>query len=194
MNKIGPPLEALLRRLADTPPDFLDEPRIGNTGQVFVPAVVNDLLAKIAQRLPQAGLEAFRGRDASTDRNRLLLVMIMVWLLADEWFADAQLPIAEVLGLLNQTARELALSTNAQKFIADPDRREELARLSLARLGFRPEGETPEQATDRLSALSVTERNRLLDASRAAEARAKAIREQLIKKQAEASADKWTRE
>lgn len=194
MNKIGPPLETLLRRLADTPPDFLDEPRIGNTGQVFVPAVVNDLLAKIAHRLPQAGLEAFSGRDAGTDRNRLLLVMVMVWLLADEWFAKAQLPIPEVLGLLNQTARELAASTNAQKFIADPDRREELARLSLARLGFRPEGETPEQATDRLSALSVTERNRLLEASRAAEVRAKAIREQLIKKQAEASADKWTRE
>ena len=55
-------------------------------------------------------------------------------------------------------------------------------------------GETVAQATDRLSAISGTERRRLLEASRAAEARARAIREALIKKQAEESADKWTRE
>ena len=64
----------------------------------------------------------------------------------------------------------------------------------LARLRFRPQGESVAQATDRLSALSGIERKRLLAASRAAEARARAIREALIRKQAEASADKWSRE
>jgi hypothetical protein len=64
----------------------------------------------------------------------------------------------------------------------------------LARLDCRPEGETIAQATDRLSGLSGTERRRLLEASRASEQRARAIREALAKKAAEESADKWTRE
>lgn len=193
MNKSGPPLELLLRRLADTPPDFLDEPQIGGSGQIFVPAVVNDLLTRITQVQTPEVLNRFRGKD-SADRNRLQLVLIMAWLLADEWFAEADLAPDQVLDLLDGTARELAASTSAKKFITDPDRREELVRTGLARLGYRPAGETGAQATDRLSALSVTERNRLLEASRAAEARARKIREQLIQKQAEASADKWTRE
>jgi hypothetical protein len=194
MDKVGPTLETLLRRLSDTPPDFMTEPRIGKTGEVFVPAVVNDLMVQVAQRLTLSELKTFEGQDLRTDRNRLMLVQIMAWLLADAWFIQARPLAASVFVLLDQTARELAASASAQQFIDDPDRREELVRLCLARLGFRPNGESIEQATDRLSALSSVERNRLLEASRAAEARARAIREQLIKKQAEASADKWTRE
>jgi len=78
--------------------------------------------------------------------------------------------------------------------VQDPDRREELARVLLAHLGYRPAGETEAQASDRLSRISGTERQRLLAASRAAEERARAIREALAKKAAEESADKWTRE
>lgn len=194
MNKTGPLLETLLRRLADTPPDFLDEPRIGGKGQIFVPAVVNDLLATLATGASQAALERFRGQNVANDRNRLMLVLILCWLLADDWFATAGLPQADILRLLDETAGELAASAVAEKYLHDPERREELARLTLARLGYRPAGETPEQASDRLSALSATERRRLLAASREAEARARAIREELLRKQAEASADKWTRE
>lgn len=190
MNQNGPLLENLIHRLTDTPPEFLDEPRIGTQGQVFVPALVNDLLGRIAQRASLKALEPFQG----TDRNYLMLTMIMVWLLADEWFADAGLEQAKILSLLGKTAHELATSATASKYINDPDRREELVRLSLARLGYRPAGETPAQATDRLAALSTTERKRLLEASRAAEVRARTIREALIRKQAEESADKWTRE
>lgn len=194
MERPGPPLETLLRRIADTPPDFLDEPRIGSAGLVHVPAVVNDLLASVSQRAAPAALERFRGKDAAADRNRLLLTLVMCWLLADEGFQAAGLPQPELLLVLDDTARELAAHAGAHKYIQDPDRREELVRVVLARLGLRPAGETPEQAADRLSALSASERQRLLDASRAAEARARAIREALVRKQAEASADKWTRE
>ena len=38
-------LDALLRRLIDTPPDFLDPPRRGREGQLQVAAVLNDVLA-----------------------------------------------------------------------------------------------------------------------------------------------------
>jgi hypothetical protein len=194
MHQPGPPLETLLRRLADTPQEFLDEPRIAAVGQVFVPAVVNDLLARISTRAAVLALEPFRGNDRAIDRNRLMVTMVMTWLLADEWFERLRLPQADLLQVLNETATELAAYAAAQKYLLDPQRREELARLSLARLGLRPAGETAEQATDRLSAISAPERNRLLQASRAAQERARAIREALVRQQAEAAADKWTRE
>ncbi len=203
MNRTGPVLETLLRRLADTPPDFLDEPRVGAAGErggIFVPALVNDLLSRLSHlssrpghRISRDALEPFHGRGPA-DRNRLALVMILVWFLADEWFEQARPEQEAVLRLLDATAAELAESAAARKYVEDPERREELARLALARLDFRPAGETEAQAADRLSALSATERRRLLEASRKAQARARAVREALIRKQAEAAADKWTRE
>ncbi|MCL2161728.1 MAG: hypothetical protein FWH56_07590 [Betaproteobacteria bacterium] len=193
MNRPGPVLEILLRRLADTPPDFLAEPRIGRRGEVFVPALVNDLFVRLGHRISHDALKSFHEQESAA-RNRLSVAMILVWLLSDEWFAQACPEREAVLRLLMDTAGELAQSAAAQKYVNDPERREELARLTLARLDFRPAGETEAQATDRLSALSATERRRLVQASREAQARARAIREALLRKQAEESADKWTRE
>ena len=190
----GPPLETLLRRLADTPPDFLDEPRTGSSGQVFVAAVVNDLLAQGPGRVGVQELRRFEAAGSSADKARLRMVLIMAWLLADETFRDAGLARADALTIIDETAGELAALAPAARYLQDPDRREELVRVLLARLELRPQGETVEQAMDRLSALSATERRRLLAASRAAEARAREIREALVRKAAEASADKWTRE
>lgn len=192
MQHPGPPLETLLRRLADTPPDFLDEPRTATSGQVRVAAVVNDLLARGSGRASLQELQRFEGRTA--DAPRLRMALVMAWLLADDAFAPARLARPDVLRLLDETARELASQASATKYLQDADRREELVRVLLARLDMRPRGETVEQATDRLSALSATERQRLLQASRAAEARAREIREALVRKAAEESADKWTRE
>jgi hypothetical protein len=185
----------LTRRLTDTPPDFLDDPMVGAVGKVFVPALVNDLLHMHGTRTDAAALEPFRGRDQKADRNRLSLTMIAAWLLADDWFLSLRIPPRDILELLNSGIAELAAAgTAAQKFVFDPERREELVRLTLARLNYRPAGETEAQATDRLSSLSATERRRLVEASRAAEMRARAIREALVRKAAEESADKWTRE
>jgi hypothetical protein len=194
MERPGPLLEALTHRLAETPQDFLEEPLIRGTGAVPAVAIVNDLLLLHGARAPLTALQNFVGTDPRNDRNRLALVMIASWLLADEWFVAAGVPQAALVRLLTETIAELAAATPAHKFTTDPDRREELARLTLARLGFRPQGETIPQATDRLTSLSSTERKRLLAESRAAEKRAREIREALARKAAQESADKWSRE
>ena len=194
MNKTGPVLEILTRRLAETPPDFLAEPVVAGSGSVMVPALVNDLAAMHGARLPQARLGAFAGTAAHVDRNRLALVMIAVWLLADDWFLGQQIAPAMLADLLIDPMAELAVGTPAHKFVNDPERREELARVILAFLDYRPQGESEAQATDRLAAVSATARRKLLAASRASEQRARQIREALAKKAAEESADKWTRE
>jgi hypothetical protein len=194
MNQSGPVLETLTRRLSETPPDFLAEPLVAGKGSVVVAALVNDLARMHGARLPAASLAAFAGTAPHVDRNRLALVMIAVWLLADEWFLARALAPDVLAGLLLEPMSELAVGTPAHKFVNDPDRREELARVTLAFLDYRPQDETLAQATDRLAAISATARRKLLAASRASEQRAREIRAALEKKAADESADKWTRE
>ena len=197
MHTPGPHLATLTHRLADTPVEFLAEPRIAgvaNAQAVSVAALVNDILFMHGERAPAASLQGFQGAQVKADRNRLALAMIACWLLADDWFLAQELAQHDLLQVLGEATRELAAATPAHQFTQDPERREELARIVLARLGFRPGDESVAQATDRLSAISGTERRRLLEASRLAEQRAREIREALAKKAAEESADKWSRE
>jgi len=194
MQQEGPILESLTRRLAETPEEFLSEPRIGTTGRIQVAAVVSDLLRMLNAQAEAGELSRFLGNDVRRDRNRLAITLLLCWLVSDEWFRQIKLDRQSILGLLDTDAAEMANQMAARKFVTDPDRREELARLALARLGFRPAGETVAQAQDRLTTLNSAERARVMKAARAAEERARQIREALAKKAAEESADKWTRE
>src|SRR5262249_5083112 len=139
-------------------------------------------------------LAAFAGEDARRDRNRLAITLLLCWLLADDWFRQHPQSAEPLLKLLAEAGAQLAGQVASQRFVRDPDRREELARLALARLGYRPAGESAAQAQDRLTSISSSERARVMQASRAAEERARAIREALMKKAAQESADKFTRE
>lgn len=194
MSREGPALEPLLRRLAETPPDFQAEPRVGAHGRVHVAAVVADLCDRIGIEVPPGGLDRFAPQGARADRNRLAIALLQVWLLAGDELAAAGLDGAGVFRALVDGAAELAPHTPAPRFIDDPERREELVRHLLARLGLRPRGESEAEAQDRLTSLSAAERARVMAASRAAEERARKIREALAKKAAEEAADKWTRE
>jgi hypothetical protein len=194
MQKEGPPLQQLLHRITATPPDFMAEPRIGNKGEVHTVAVVRDLLAAKGHVVDISNLSALAGRDVKTDRNRLSIALLMTWLLADPALTIERERLADILTLLKDDATRLAAYTNARQLFEDLERREELARLTLSKLGLRPAGESVAQAQDRFTSISSLERARLLAASQEAEARARAIREQLAKKAAEESANKWTRE
>jgi hypothetical protein len=180
MKEEGPLIESLTRRIAETPAEYLLAPRIGAEGDVHVPAIVYDTLRRRGIAIPLPELAVFAGRDPKSDRVRLSITLLACWLLADDG--------------LELVPTDLAVHGTAARLLQDPDRREELARLTLARLGLRPAGETIAQAQDRLTTLSSAERERVLKASRQAEERARAIRAALVRKAAEESADKWTRE
>jgi hypothetical protein len=190
----GPTLETLTRRITETPQDFLAEPKIGRTGTIMVSAVVNDLLTHLGAGPVTGSLAAFDGSDVRRDRNRLSVTLLICWLLADDWFKALKLEATRVVHLLNEVATQLAGQVASKNYLNDVDRREELVRTVLARLDCRPAGETMAQAQDRLTRLSSVERERVLKASREAEERSRAIRAALVKKAADESADKWTRE
>lgn len=194
MNPIpGPPLERLTRRLIDTPREFLDPPRTGSGGQVVVAALVADLVAMHGGRATLRELAPFRP-EADATPAFLTLVAVAAWWLADEALLAGPLPQAKLVSLLVGPVGDLAREAQATRYVDEPDRREEFTRVLLDRLGLVPEGETAAQAQDRLASVSSLERRRLLEASRAAEERARAIREALARKAAEESADKWSRE
>jgi hypothetical protein len=194
MKTEGPALESMLRRVMETPQDFLAEPRLGSSAGVGVAAVVGDLWRLLSHRPGPEVLALGGARGGSGDRNRLAVILLLCWLLADESFRSRPPSPEDLRTLLGEGAEELAAQVTAAKFISDPHRRDELVRFSLARVGLRPRGESVAQAQDRLTSLSSVERARVMKASRAAEQRAREIREALARKAAEESADKWTRE
>ena len=195
MKTEGPLLETLTRRLSETPPEFLLEPRIGKQGAVNVAAAVNDTLVALGHSaLSQNDAKIFAGADAKQDRNRLQVTLIACWLLYDEWFRAHNADTERALSFLQNDVRAMSAVTNAQKFVNDPDRREELARVALNAFDLRPFGETETQAQDRLTTLNAAERERVIQAARAAEQRAQAVRAALAKKAAEEAAAKAYRE
>ena len=193
MSDEGPELAALVRRLAETPAEFLDEPRIGTTGRVSVAAVVFDLIHDLGGTgRPHVHLP-FLSEDPS-DRNAMRITLIACWLLHDPWFrANRELGWRAHAFLIEEPPL-LANVVEAERFVSDPERREELVRHCLARLDLRPRGETDEQAEDRRVALDSVERRQVIEATRAAEERARRVREQIRRKAAEEAAAKAARE
>jgi hypothetical protein len=195
MDVEGPPLEALTRRLAECPADFMAEPRVGAAGQVHVAAVVADLLRDLGgPPITNAQRDSFQAADAKRYRNWLQLVLITAWLLHDPWFRAQQRFGAAAGDFLTGGLAQLSALTAAGTFITDGDRREELVRLALRDLGLRPAGESLAQAQDRLTNLSTVERQRVIEAAQQAEARAQAVREAMAKQAAEEAAAQYSRE
>lgn len=193
----GPLLETLTRRLAETPPEFLAEPRMGAAGVVHVDAVISDLLRELGgPPLTASQAQAFRPPASAAKKRRrpLRLALLAAWLLFDPWFQGKDLANAARAFFISEELEQMALSVDAPRVVADGDRREELVRLCLRALGLRPAGESEAQAHDRLLTISTAERERVIKAARAAEERAREIREAMARKAAEEAADKWTRE
>lgn len=193
LSTFGPPLEVLMRRIAEAGSDVLIEPRIGAQGVAPVDAVVLDLFELLSLEIPTS-LEEFGVNKSVQDRRRLQITLLLTWLCADESLQAHLKNAALLLQILQQVPAELARYTTVEQLVSDMDRREELARLTLARMQLLPFGETAAQAQDRLNVLSSAERERLVAASRAAQARARELREAMARQAAEEAADKMGRE
>jgi hypothetical protein len=153
---------------------------------------VADLLRDLGGEQRLIDIRPFRSDD-SKDANRLSAILVACWLLHDDAFIGGRFHDA-VFNFLVTDIPELAQVVPARQLVNDADRREELIRLALKSLGLRPARETPAQAQDRLTTVSTVERRRVVAAARAAEERARAIREAMAKKAAEEAAARYMRE
>ncbi|MBI5597056.1 MAG: hypothetical protein HY928_13265 [Elusimicrobia bacterium] len=196
MQGPGLVLERLSRRLAECPPDFLADPaRLGGPG-VVVPAVAADLLCSLGgsplDEVRAAGIQG--AESAPFARNRLGLALAACWLLADPWFREAGGLAARAEALLRSGLDALAGAVRFEECVTAADRREELVRVVLAALGLRPDGETPEQAEDRLRSLDSVETRRVAELSAERTARAREVARRMARKAAAEAAAKVSRE
>lgn len=182
MEAEGPVLESLTRRLEECPAEFLLPPAV-----ISVNAIVCDHLRAMGVGTPE-GL-----RDTG-HAAYLAVVAIACWLLHDDWFLGRPQLAPRMQQFLNDGLESLAGTVQPKEFVTDPDRREELVRVSLAHLGLRPQGESLAQAKDRMTALDSVERVRVLRDTQEAEARAQEVRKMMAKRAAEEAAAKATRE
>jgi hypothetical protein len=194
MKSEGLPLEILLRRLTECPPEFWDtslfpsnEPFDVHSAKTV--AIACDLCRAVERDFdPQALTTKLKPKTA----NHSILLRIVAWLLYDDWFVTqtAWLDLIIALMACNKLIK-LSSMVDAKQFVMDPDRREELARIALAELELRPRGETVPQATDRLTTLDSVERDRILKATLAAEKRAREVREAMERAKAQESASRY---
>jgi hypothetical protein len=192
MSIEGPDIRELTRHLAECPPAFLEEPvQPSGQGGVHVHAVLSDLLVAMgADRLSSQEVAAFRYTNKKSvrgERNRLRIALLGAWLFS-HWGLRGAEAAAKLRRWLAEGLEPLAKLIVADDLVRDSDRREEFARLCLAALDMRPLGESPAQAQNRLSALSSVERERVVAEARAAEERARQVREEMLRKQREAEA------
>lgn len=194
MKEEGPILDRLTHRLAECPPDFLAEPRIGNKAGVSTAAVVYDLLFELGGSWPDPALTGQFTAVSADRRNLLRLIAVAGWLLHDDWFCSQRRFAPQAGAWLKNGLDELAELVAADQFVNDPDRREELARLCLSALELRPAGESEHQAEDRMKTLNSVERIRLIKATQEQQKRARQLREEMRRKEAEEAAAKVNRE
>nr|WP_052478343.1 hypothetical protein [Kibdelosporangium sp. MJ126-NF4]CEL17722.1 hypothetical protein [Kibdelosporangium sp. MJ126-NF4]CTQ91054.1 hypothetical protein [Kibdelosporangium sp. MJ126-NF4] len=174
-------LSRLTRRLAETPTDFTSE-------ATFAPAVISDVLRAAGRE----GLNADTARPfLDMDPRWRELVLISCWLLADEPFREVT-QHEQVLGFLSESLPKLAELVEPRRFVSDPDRREELARLAMLAFAVMPEGETAEQAADRLTTVDSVRRYEVLSATKAAEQRAAAVRRAMEAERAREAAARYS--
>lgn len=196
---VGPPIEALTRRLLAAPPVLFDPDAIARV------AVVADLLRDlsgdpllrpdaVAVVVPSAR-RSFWNRPPAHPKphNREFLIVLTAYLLHNPAFFNAGL-VDAATALLTSGLDDLAVTVDAGLCVTDADRREELARTVLEAVGLLPEGETAEQAADRLATVSSSDRARVVRETRAAEERARVVLEAIRRKAAEDAAAKAMRE
>lgn len=173
----------LTRRLADTPPDFLADP-----ATVAVSAVVSDVLLMAGgAALDAAGAARFETPDPRWRR----LVLVTCWLLADPALRESD-PATVERWLTDPALARLAQLVDPPRFTQDPDRREELARLTLRALSLRPAAESPAQSADRLSTVDSVRRQEVLVAAKEAEERAAAVRRAMEEQRAKEAAARYS--
>jgi hypothetical protein len=197
MEREGPLLEGLTRRLGECPIEFLGDPSAEARvpGSIDVAAIVCDHFRAMGTTFPASDVVAkFLPWSTPESLNRLRVIAIATWLLHDDWFLsrkDLGLPMQSLLG---EKLDSLATVVRAETFVTDPDRREELVRTCLKHLGLRLQGETEVEAADRLASLDSLERERILRDTAQAEKRARAVREMMARRAAAEAAAKTSRE
>jgi hypothetical protein len=193
-------MAALLRHLADAPLDWLAPPELGRTPGVRVSALLADCFDALAAD-PLDAREAAVCESSNKDAlGRLRLAMLSLWILHQPELQRSlcgqmdAVRRAALLDFLQQDLGRRAAHLSAERVMESSEGREELVRQLLHRLDLLPEDESVTTFNYRLKARDSIEQAQLVAAARAAEERARKLREAMARKAAEEAAMKYNRE
>lgn len=204
MTEEGPSITYLTHRISEIPEPFLAEPAMTGKGKaestVSTAALLSDTLAWLGfgfLSADEAGRLALPA-DAK-NRNYLLAVHCLCYLLRDPWFAEFSEKKGTSFrdGIMTLITRDLRRHTDAAqagRYVTEPEGREEIGRILLNGLGLLPRGESDVVARDRFFSISSVERAKVVEKSKQAQKRVQEIREAMARKAAEEAASKMSRE
>lgn len=200
MKDEGPPLDLLMRRLAETPSEMLAEPRLKHadgsvSGTVRVDCLVHDTIMHVSGGTTTLSchLVEFRG-DRLLNRARLRLVLLACWVFHDLSFEQRYGCQHALGGWLGRGLEGVDVSLTPERIIADADRREEFIRHCLTAIELRPAGETEAQAEDRLHAVDTAATSKLAQEMRGRREWARKLRQEMAEKAARESATRMSGE
>lgn len=193
MQTEGPPLELLLHRLTNCPSEFwesnADPPISLETTNAITVAIVCDHFRDMQ---PELHGEIIASELQIQNANHGILVRLATWIYHEPWLRTKKELAPHMQAVLcGPRLKQLAQMVRPAMFVSDADRREELIRICLDEIGFRPQSETIEQSADRLTTLDTIERDRILKETLAAEKRAREIREAMAQAKAMESASRY---
>lgn len=204
MMQQGPSVTGLMHRVAEIKNIFLDEPemkilyskKIKNKIRIDTKAVVSDMIFNTGGRfITEQEAEYFILDQSNVNRNYLGIVLIVCYLLNDNWFVKNTLIPEKIISLLIcKNLKELSRIVSFELFFEDQERREELIRIALKHLELIPFGETEVKAKDRLNTLDSVERKRIIKKTMNAQKRAQELRAAMARKAAREAASKVSRE
>lgn len=211
MTKEGPELNYLLHRMADCPQEFLNIPYIpkANSKEYLPPensvntlALLSDLISNLGgSRFTETEITEYRSKSAihtQGGENFLKLVQICIYLFSDTRFDGKDGTLSKIKDFLQwETTSDLyklSALVEPEKFITEAERREEIIRLCLSKIDFRPKGESEIQSKDRLNTISSIERARVLEETKKSAKKAEALRKKLEEQAAIEAASKMPRE
>jgi hypothetical protein len=197
-EQTGPQLEDLLHHLSECPGVFLETPLFVSSASedgVHSLALIFDLFLLQNVKIP-IGLK--RKLETSWESPQLSERcwrgwQLLAYLFSHSWFYEKKV-LAKGIARGLDHMHKLTDIVEASAFIANPARREELCRLALFWCGLRPQGESPEQAEDRLKALDTLFRKDIEAKSSRNRSRAEEIRRKIQEARAREAANTYARE
>ena len=188
--KIGPPVSELIHYIKQCPPDFLKAPVLKGQGEVYTEALVNDIWRFLRKQTVAPAKIDLKADQRSSEE--LLLIQICCWLATHPFFAGVSPEWFE--SLVHKGFKDVAGLVKPELWLSDEERAEELSRIVLREARVVPEGESKEEAEDRLDSVDTVKRRKVLEESKAAIERAREIRRRMAEAKAREAANVYGRE
>jgi hypothetical protein len=186
---------SLMDYLKRCPEEYLQEVNIKAGEMSLTEILIRDTYRKVYGNfnLSDSKLPAVIFMEGLDD-NYLQAVHIACWFFSAEEFKGKK-PIANKMSLfLFQDLPEVSAFVPYCQWLEDEDRTEEFVRLALKRCMLIPDGETKEEALERLDALDTIKRNKVLQKSNKAFERIIEIRRKMEEAKAREAANVYGRE